>query len=73
MGARFTEHPDGLDIPGNQTLHGAVIDSGADHRIAMAFSVAALRATSESEIQGAEAASISFPEFFTYLRDLCPN
>jgi 3-phosphoshikimate 1-carboxyvinyltransferase len=73
MGARFTEHPDGLDIPGNQTLHGAIIDSGADHRIAMAFSVAALRATSESEIHGAEAARISFPEFFTYLRDLCPS
>jgi 3-phosphoshikimate 1-carboxyvinyltransferase len=67
MGASFTEREDGLDIPGGQTLHGARIDSGADHRIAMAFSIAALRATGDSEILGAEAASISFPEFFTSL------
>ena len=73
MGAEFTEYHDGLDIPGNQTLHGASIDSGSDHRIAMAFSIAALRATSDSEILGAEAAAISFPEFFGYLRDLCPS
>ena len=71
MGATLTEKPDGLEIPGGQTLHGAQIDSGSDHRIAMAFSVAALRATSETEIQGAEAAAISFPEFFTHLRTLC--
>ena len=67
MGARFTENPDGLEVPGNQVLHGASIDSGADHRIAMAFAIAALRATGDTEIHGAEAASISFPEFFTSL------
>jgi 3-phosphoshikimate 1-carboxyvinyltransferase len=70
MGAEFTEHEDGLVIPGNQRLHGAVIDSGSDHRIAMAFSIAALRADGDTEIQGAEAAAISFPEFFTHLDDL---
>ena len=70
MGAKFTEYEDGLDIPGNQELHGAQIDSGTDHRIAMAFSVAALRATGESEIHGAEAAAISFPEFFSHLDTL---
>ncbi len=73
MGATFSEHPDGLEIPGQQTLHGATIDSGADHRIAMAFSIAALRATSETKIEGSEAAAISFPEFFTHLRTLCPQ
>jgi len=73
MGATFTEHPDGLSIPGNQTLHGATIDSGSDHRIAMAFSIAALRATSDAQIDGSEAAAISFPEFFTHLRTLCPS
>jgi len=67
MGAQLTENPDGLEIPGNQSLHGAPIDSGDDHRIAMAFSIAALRATGETEIDGAEAAAISFPEFFTSL------
>jgi 3-phosphoshikimate 1-carboxyvinyltransferase len=67
MGAEFTELPDGLEIPGGQSLHGAQIDSGSDHRIAMAFSIAALRATGDTEIHGAEAASISFPEFYTSL------
>jgi 3-phosphoshikimate 1-carboxyvinyltransferase len=72
MGAKFTEFEDGLDIPGGQSLHGAQIDSGTDHRIAMAFSIAALRAEGETEIHGAEAAAISFPEFFINLRELCP-
>ena len=70
MGAEVTEHEDGMDIPGNQQLHGGVIDSGSDHRIAMAFSIAALRASSDTEIHGAEAASISFPEFFDWLDEL---
>ena len=73
MGATFTEQKDGLEIPGNQQLHGATIDSGSDHRIAMAFAVAALRATGDTQIEGAEAAAISFPEFFTQLQKLCPN
>jgi 3-phosphoshikimate 1-carboxyvinyltransferase len=67
MGAELEEFEDGLDIPGGQTLHGAAIDSGSDHRIAMAFSVAALRAEGDSLIQGAESAAISFPEFFDLL------
>ena len=67
MGAEVTEVEDGLDVPGGQALHGAEIDSGGDHRIAMAFAVAALRAESESTIQGAESADISFPEFFSLL------
>jgi 3-phosphoshikimate 1-carboxyvinyltransferase len=67
MGAELTEHPDGLEIPGDQSLHGASIDSGSDHRIAMAFAIAALRAEGDTEIQGAEAAQISFPEFFHIL------
>ena len=67
MGAEVEEFEDGLDVPGGQTLHGASIDSGSDHRIAMAFSVAALRAEGETLIQGAESAAISFPEFFDLL------
>ena len=70
MGAEFTEQEDGITIPGNQQLHGAQIDSGHDHRIAMAFSIAALRAIGDTEIQGAESAAISFPEFFGYLDSL---
>ena len=67
MGAEVAEFEDGLDVPGGQKLHGATIDSGGDHRIAMAFSVAALRADGETVIQGAESAAISFPEFFDLL------
>jgi 3-phosphoshikimate 1-carboxyvinyltransferase len=67
MGAEVEEFEDGLDVPGGQTLHGAMIDAGGDHRIAMAFSVAALRAEGETLIQGAESAAISFPEFFDLL------
>jgi len=67
MGAEVIEFEDGVDVPGGQTLHGAMIDSGGDHRIAMAFSVAALRAEGETLIHGAESAAISFPEFFDLL------
>jgi 3-phosphoshikimate 1-carboxyvinyltransferase len=67
MGAEVIEFEDGLDVPGGQTLHGATIDSGGDHRIAMAFAVSALRAEGETIIHGAESAAISFPEFFDLL------
>ncbi len=67
MGAEVEEFEDGLDIPGGQTLHGAAIDAGGDHRIAMAFAVAALRAEGETAVHGAEAAGISFPEFWDLL------
>jgi 3-phosphoshikimate 1-carboxyvinyltransferase len=67
MGAEVAEFEDGLDVPGGQTLHGATIDSGGDHRIAMAFSVTALRAQGDTLIQGADSAAISFPEFFNLL------
>jgi 3-phosphoshikimate 1-carboxyvinyltransferase len=67
MGAEAFEFEDGLDVPGGHALHGAIIDAGGDHRIAMAFSVAALKAEGETLIQGAESAAISFPEFFDLL------
>lgn len=67
MGAEVEEFEDGLDVPGGQQLHGGEIDSGDDHRIAMAFSIAALRATGDTLIHGSECAAISFPEFFTML------
>jgi len=70
MGAKVEEHPDGLSIPGGQSLQGADIDSHDDHRIAMAFAVAALRASGETRIHGASSARISFPEFFHLLQQL---
>ena len=70
MGADVEERPDGLRIPGNQRLHGAELDSFGDHRIAMAFAVAALRAEGETTIHGADSAVISYPEFFQTLENL---
>ena len=70
MGAQFEEREDGLKIPGGQTLRGAEIDSFGDHRIAMAFAVAALRAEGETTIHGADAAVISCPGFFAALEAL---
>jgi 3-phosphoshikimate 1-carboxyvinyltransferase len=70
MGAECEEREDGLRVPGNQKLHGAEIDSGGDHRIAMAFAIAALRTDGETVIHGAESVKISFPEFFTMLESV---
>jgi 3-phosphoshikimate 1-carboxyvinyltransferase len=70
MGAQVEELEDGLRVPGNQQLHGAELDSFGDHRIAMAFAVSALRAGGDSVIRDADAARISFPEFFETLEGI---
>jgi 3-phosphoshikimate 1-carboxyvinyltransferase len=67
MGAEVEEFSDGMRIPGGQKLRGAKVESFDDHRIAMAFAVAALRAEGETTICGAEAVAVSFPEFFEAL------
>ena len=67
LGVQAEELPDGLVVPGRQKFRAAEFDSYGDHRIAMAFAVAALRANGESVINGAEAASVSFPEFWNTL------
>lgn len=70
MGADVEEFDDGICVHGPTKLHGASIDSHGDHRIAMAFSVAALIAEGETEIDGAECVAVSFPEFFTLLESV---
>jgi 3-phosphoshikimate 1-carboxyvinyltransferase len=70
MGAEVEEREDGFKIRGGQSLHGAEIDSLGDHRIAMAFAIAALRADGETQIHGADAALISYPGFFEALESL---
>ena len=67
MGANVEEHPDGLTVQGPTRLRGASLDAFGDHRIAMAFTVAALIADGSTEIYGADCVNISFPEFFTLL------
>jgi 3-phosphoshikimate 1-carboxyvinyltransferase len=70
MGAQVEEQEDGLKIPGRQSLRGAELESFGDHRIAMAFSIAALRAQGETLIRGSECAAISYPAFFSALDEL---
>lgn len=67
MGVIAEELADGLIVPGKQKFRAARFDSFGDHRIAMAFAVAALAGDGESVIEGAEAASVSFPEFWDTL------
>ena len=69
MGVEIEEFPDGFLIEGPQPLRGAVVQSFNDHRIAMAFAVAGLIAEGETVVEGAEAASVSLPEFFDLLSD----
>lgn len=70
MGAEVEEHLDGLTINGPTQLRGGAIDSFGDHRIAMAFTVAALIAEGTTEITGTDCVNISFPEFFHLLRSV---
>ena len=70
MGADIKETADGMIIRGGNPLHGAVIDSRLDHRIAMSFAVAACLAEGETEILGAECVNISYPEFYADLKKL---
>ena len=67
MGASVEERPDGLSVHGGRRLRGAAVRSRGDHRIAMAFAVAALAAEGPTEIEEAECASVSFPEFYELL------
>lgn len=70
MGADITATPDGMIIRGGRPLHGATVDSKADHRIAMSFAVAALLAEGETTIQGAECVTISYPNYYSDLKSL---
>lgn len=70
MGVRVEVFDDGLAVSGQSRFQAAEIDSFGDHRIAMAFAVAALAADGPTTIHGAEAASISFPEFYDTLESL---
>lgn len=70
MGADAEETEDGMIIRGGAPLHGAVIDSKLDHRIAMTFAVTGLCADGETTIQGAECVNISYPGFYEDLKRL---
>lgn len=70
MGAAIEGTDDGMIIQGGKMLHGAVIDSNLDHRIAMSFAIAGMNAEGETEITGAECVNISYPSFYEDLNRL---
>lgn len=70
MGADIEATEDGMIIRGGKPLHGATIDSMADHRIAMSFAIAGGLAEGDTEILGAECVNISYPDFYGDLYNL---
>lgn len=70
MGVDIRATDDGMIINGGKTLHGAVIDSKLDHRIAMSFAIASLQAEGETEIIGSECVDISYPKFYEDLKKI---
>jgi 3-phosphoshikimate 1-carboxyvinyltransferase len=70
MGAQIEERPDGFEVRATGRLRGGEVEAHDDHRLAMAFAIAALGATGPTTIHGAGAAAVSYPEFFTVLESL---
>lgn len=70
MGADITGTDDGMIIRGGRPLHGAVIDSRLDHRIAMSFAIVGINADGDTDIRGAECVNISYPGFYDDLARL---
>jgi 3-phosphoshikimate 1-carboxyvinyltransferase len=70
LGARVDEREDGMTIAGGAALEGGDVTSFGDHRLAMAWAVAALGARGDVRIDGAEAASVSYPDFWQHLGGL---
>ncbi|MDA0256426.1 MAG: 3-phosphoshikimate 1-carboxyvinyltransferase, partial [Chloroflexi bacterium] len=73
FGALVEERPDGLVVQGGAALRGARVDAHGDHRLAMLAAVAGLLATGETIVDGAEAASVSYPAFWEELERLQPS
>jgi 3-phosphoshikimate 1-carboxyvinyltransferase len=71
LGADVEELSDGFHLRGERRLRGGHVDAEGDHRLAMAFAIAALGAESPSTISGADSVAISYPAFFTTLESLC--
>jgi 3-phosphoshikimate 1-carboxyvinyltransferase len=70
MGAEIEEFRDGFHVRGGRRLQGGEVDARNDHRLAMAFAIAALGASGPTTIHDAGAAAVSYPEFFSVLESL---
>ncbi len=71
LGGSVDEMPDGFHVAGTRPLRGGEADAAGDHRLAMAFAVAALGAREPSRIRNAEAVDVSYPGFFDVLASIC--
>jgi 3-phosphoshikimate 1-carboxyvinyltransferase len=70
MGADADERPDGFQVRSGARLTGGTVHAHHDHRLAMAFAIAALGATGPTIIEGADAVAVSYPAFFEDLERL---
>ena len=70
LGAEIEERPDGFAVTGPTRLRGGAVDAGGDHRLAMAFAVAALVAAGPVSIDGLDSVADSFPGFLQVLESL---
>ena len=70
LGARISEMEDGFHVFGDRRLRGGTADAAGDHRLAMAFAIAALGGSHPSEIHNAEAVDVSYPGFFRVLASI---
>ncbi|MEW6202486.1 MAG: 3-phosphoshikimate 1-carboxyvinyltransferase, partial [bacterium] len=70
MGAKVEELTDGLVINGTGTLRGAKVHGHGDHRVVMALAVAGLAADGVTEVDTAESAAVTFPDFLDKMRSL---
>jgi 3-phosphoshikimate 1-carboxyvinyltransferase len=70
MGADVEEFADGFAVRATRRLTGGEVDAHHDHRLAMTFAIAALGASGDTAIHGAEIAAVSFPGFFETLERL---
>jgi 3-phosphoshikimate 1-carboxyvinyltransferase len=70
LGADVEEFSDGFHLRGSRKLRGGHADAAGDHRLAMAFAIAALGAETPSVISGADSVAISYPDFFATLETL---
>jgi 3-phosphoshikimate 1-carboxyvinyltransferase len=70
LDADIEEFRDGFHVRGDRRLRGGETDARNDHRLAMAFAIAALGASGPTTIHDAGAAAVSYPEFFSVLESL---
>jgi len=70
MGCDITPTEDGMIIVGGNPLHGALISTYKDHRIAMSFAIAGLVADGETSFDDEGCCVISYPDFFETLKAL---